>query len=260
MRARRRGRVRRLGHLQERGPGARARARSCARPRTGTTPARCSRASRGLGERDGRHRDGDARRARAAREPGLVSGRARPCTSRSASRRPIPSGCARRCARSRSRRSSPHVGGELFASHLPLLLDADARRRTARCSVTSRAATRTSRAFDGGTPTLAVFQARTPTSRRAGTRRTPNVPTWNYVAVHASGPLVRIEEEDRVLALLARTAAAFEPREGGWTPDVVPATSSASSLPRSSPSSCRSSGSRASASSRRTRAAPTGAA
>ena len=49
--ARRRGGVRRLGHLQERGPGARARA-PCVRAThaLATTPRRCSPSQRGLGE------------------------------------------------------------------------------------------------------------------------------------------------------------------------------------------------------------------
>ena len=72
--ARRRGGVRRLGHLQERGPG-RARARDRARHHALGRPGRGARGVPRPRGRDARPRDGEARRARAAREPRLVGGR-----------------------------------------------------------------------------------------------------------------------------------------------------------------------------------------
>ena len=115
------------------------------------------------------------------------------------------------------------VGGELYATHVPLLLDAD---RGAHGTLLGHVAAenRHHEAFDGRTPALAIFHGpHAYVSPRWYAPGVPHVPTWNYVAVHATGPLVRIDAADRVLALLARLSAEFEPAEGGWTPPGVPA-------------------------------------
>lgn len=52
-------------------------------------------------------------------------------------------------------------------------------------------------------------------------RSAPQVPTWNYEAVHARGRARAIEDPDRVRAILAELAVRFEP-DGGWTIDAVP--------------------------------------
>ena len=98
--ARRRGGVRRLGHLQERGPG-RARARDRARDHALGRPRGGARGEPRPRGGDARHRDGEARRARAAREPRLVGGAA---TARSASSR---SRATSRRTRRRSRAWAP---------------------------------------------------------------------------------------------------------------------------------------------------------
>ena len=114
------------------------------------------------------------------------------------------------------------MDGELFATHVPLLLDAD---RGAHGTLLGHVAAenRHHEAFDGRTPALAIFHGpHAYVSPRWYAPGVPHVPTWNYVAVHAAGPLVRIDAADRVLALLARLSAEFEPAEGGWTPGGVP--------------------------------------
>ena len=83
--ARRRGRVRGLGHLQVRGPGDRARAAIVEATTHFKDPERVARASEGLGNGDALARDAQARRGSAARQPRLVSALA-------PGRRPRPAG------------------------------------------------------------------------------------------------------------------------------------------------------------------------
>jgi transcriptional regulator len=49
------------------------------------------------------------------------------------------------------------------------------------------------------------------------------VPTWNYVAVHAIGPVEVIEDADRLLALVSRLTDRHEaPRAAPWTVSDAP--------------------------------------
>jgi transcriptional regulator len=115
------------------------------------------------------------------------------------------------------------VGGELFATHVPLVLDPE-RGPLGTLVGHVAAENRHAEAFDARTPSLAIFSGpHAYVSPRWYAPGVPHVPSWNYVAVHATGPLVRIDGEDRVLAILARSAAEFEPAVGGWTPGSVPA-------------------------------------
>jgi transcriptional regulator len=114
------------------------------------------------------------------------------------------------------------VRGELFATHVPLALDA-ARGPHGTLLGHVAAENAHAEAFDGRTPALAIFAGpHTYVSPRWYAPGVPHVPSWNYVAVHATGPLVRIDAQDRVLSLLSRSAAEFEPSQGGWTPGSVP--------------------------------------
>jgi transcriptional regulator len=115
-----------------------------------------------------------------------------------------------------------HVGGELFATHVPLVLDAG---RGANGTLLGHVAAENAHAeaFDGRTPALAIFSGpHAYVSPRWYAPGVPHVPTWNYAAAHASGPLVRIDDDARAAQVLARLAAEFEPSEGGWTPASVP--------------------------------------
>jgi transcriptional regulator len=114
------------------------------------------------------------------------------------------------------------VRGVLFATHVPLVLDAE---RGTHGTLFGHVAAENAHAeaFDGRTPSLAIFSGpHAYVSPRWFAPGVPHVPTWNYTSVHATGPLVRIDDEARVAQLLARIAAEFEPREGGWTPASVP--------------------------------------
>jgi transcriptional regulator len=115
-----------------------------------------------------------------------------------------------------------HVRGELFATHVPLLLDTE---RGPHGTLLGHVAAENAHAeaFDGRTPALAVFAGpHTYVSPRWYAPGVPHVPTWNYTAVHATGPLVRVDDDERAAAILGRLAAEFEPSEGGWTPASVP--------------------------------------
>jgi transcriptional regulator len=50
----------------------------------------------------------------------------------------------------------------------------------------------------------------------------PAVPTWNYAAVHVSGPMRRIARPERLRALLAELVAAYEPRGSSWKMGELP--------------------------------------
>jgi transcriptional regulator len=116
-----------------------------------------------------------------------------------------------------------HVRGELFATHVPLLLDA-ARGPNGTLLGHVAAENAHAEAFDGRTPALAIFSGpHAYVSPRWYAPGVPHVPTWNYAVVHATGPLVRIDDEARAAVILARLAAEFEPSEGGWKLESVPA-------------------------------------
>lgn len=114
------------------------------------------------------------------------------------------------------------VDGELFATHVPLLLDAA---RGARGTLVGHVARGNphARAFDGATPALAIFHGPHAYVSPSAYASAPNVPTWNYVAVHAGGRPRVVEDAAAVRAWLARTSAAYE-GDGAeaWRLDAVP--------------------------------------
>jgi transcriptional regulator len=101
------------------------------------------------------------------------------------------------------------VGGVPFASHLPLLLDAS---RGALGTLEGHVAGPNPHkdAFDGATPALAIFHGPHSYVSPRWYAGGPNVPTWNYVAVHAVGKPRQVSDAARVRDLLARTATLFE--------------------------------------------------
>jgi transcriptional regulator len=75
--------------------------------------------------------------------------------------------------------------------------------------------------FADGQRTLVVFQGPHRYVSPRWYRSPVNVPTWNYVAVHAQGPSRIIEERSQVHAILERTVARFEAgSERPWRFDV----------------------------------------
>lgn len=101
------------------------------------------------------------------------------------------------------------VGGVPFATHLPLLLDAS---RGALGTLEGHVAGPNPHqdAFDGDSQALAIFHGPHSYVSPRWYAGAPNVPTWNYVAVHAVGKPRQVSEAARVRDLLARTAALFE--------------------------------------------------
>jgi transcriptional regulator len=115
--------------------------------------------------------------------------------------------------------------GALFATHVPLVLDAGRGPLGTLVGHVARANPH-GRAFDGRTPALAIFVGPhayvSPRWYRSGPR---NVPSWNYAAVHASGTPRAVDDPAAVQDLLARTSAIYEAgAKEPWTPSAAPAT------------------------------------
>jgi transcriptional regulator len=114
------------------------------------------------------------------------------------------------------------LDGEPFATHVPLLLDAD---RGPLGTIVGHVARGNphARAFDGVTPALAIFRGPHAYVSPRWYASEPNVPTWNYVAVHAAGRARVLDDAKQVRELLARTAALYEDAAEPWTLDALPA-------------------------------------
>ncbi len=108
------------------------------------------------------------------------------------------------------------VDGAPYVTHLPLLLDRE--RRTLYGHLAS-ANPQTSALFEGQS-TLAVFQGpHAYISPRWYAE--PNVPTWNYIAVHAYGRAVRLDDAG-LAGLLERLTARYETETERWHPGLLP--------------------------------------
>jgi transcriptional regulator len=114
------------------------------------------------------------------------------------------------------------LDGEPFATHVPLLLDADRGPLGTLVGHVARGNPH-ARAFDGATPALAIFRGPHAYVSPRWYASEPNVPTWNYQAVHAVGRPCVQDDAKRVRDLLVRTAALFESGPAPWTVDAVPA-------------------------------------
>lgn len=99
--------------------------------------------------------------------------------------------------------------GAPFATHLPILVDpARGTLGTLRGHVAR--ANPHWRYLAAGRPTLVIFSGAHAYVSPSWYATHPSVPTWNYVAVHASGRPRLLEEPARVTALLARMVAVYE--------------------------------------------------
>jgi transcriptional regulator len=100
------------------------------------------------------------------------------------------------------------VDGVPFASHLPMLLDRTAGPHGTVFGHMARA--NPHRRGLAGLTALAVFSG--PHAYVSPTwYETDNVvPTWNYTAVHAYGPVQLVEERDALLAIVQRSVALYE--------------------------------------------------
>ncbi|WP_029422577.1 FMN-binding negative transcriptional regulator [Alicyclobacillus macrosporangiidus] len=97
-------------------------------------------------------------------------------------------------------------GGELTATHLPFVFDADGRRLWAHMA----RANPQWRDLHGQTA-LVVFQGPHAYISPSWYEVPQSVPTWNYVAVHVYGRCSVIEDEGELADLLAKTVRFYEP-------------------------------------------------
>lgn len=109
------------------------------------------------------------------------------------------------------------IDSEPFVTHVPLLLD---RERQVLLGHLANANPQTAALFEGQ-QTLAVFQGpHAYISPRWYAR--PNVPTWNYVAVHAYGRATRLDDAG-LADLLERLTATNETDDDAWRGALFPA-------------------------------------
>jgi transcriptional regulator len=101
------------------------------------------------------------------------------------------------------------IDGAPFATHVPLLLDPARGSLGTLVGHMARANPHWQR-FDGRTPALAIFHGPHAYVSPRWFASTPNVPSWNYEVVHASGAPRVLEDPAVVRALLERSAAVFE--------------------------------------------------
>ena len=110
-----------------------------------------------------------------------------------------------------------HGQSGLVASHLPLLLDADAGPHGRLVGHMARA---NPQWRDIGGEVMAVFAGPHAYVSPSWYQEQGTVPTWNYVAVHAYGTFRLVEERDELLAILRRSVVTYEgERPGAWTFD-----------------------------------------
>lgn len=108
-------------------------------------------------------------------------------------------------------------------THLPLILDPSRGTYGTLIGHVARVNPHVGKLSDGS-PSLAIFHGPHAYVSPAWYRTTPSVPTWNYVAVHASGVPRVLTSEDSVHAVLTRTTAAFEHPESPYRMDELPTT------------------------------------
>jgi transcriptional regulator len=116
---------------------------------------------------------------------------------------------------------TPEVGGELWVSHVPLL----ARRRERGVVLAGHFARANEhwKAFGAGAPATAIFRGPHAYVSPAWYVKSPAVPTWNYVVVHAAGPVRLVEDETTLAEMVRELAERFEGRgASAWHPDQVP--------------------------------------
>jgi transcriptional regulator len=112
--------------------------------------------------------------------------------------------------------------GAPFVTHLPMLLDA-ARGPLGTLRGHVARANPHWRYLAAGRPTLVVFAGAHAYVSPSWYAAHPSVPTWNYVAVHASGVGALVEEAERVKALLADLVRVYENAGGtAWSFESLP--------------------------------------
>jgi len=107
------------------------------------------------------------------------------------------------------------------ASHVPLWLDPDEGPLGTLYGHLARANPQW-RGFDGRGQVLAVFAGPHGYVSPRWYASAAQVPTWNYVAVHARGAARLVDDPARVHAVLRKLAGHHEPEAGGWSVDELP--------------------------------------
>jgi transcriptional regulator len=115
----------------------------------------------------------------------------------------------------------------LLASHVPLLLDPDPAPYGTLIGHVAKPNPH-ARAVDPNTDTLAIFQGPdgyiTPSWYATKQETGKVVPTWNYSAVHAYGPLEVFDDPERLLQVVTRLTERHEaPRSAPWAVSDAPA-------------------------------------
>lgn len=114
------------------------------------------------------------------------------------------------------------LDGVPYTTHVPLLLDPE-RGPFGTLRGHFAAANPQWQVFDGRTQVLAIFQGPHAYVSPRWYAGTPNVPTWNYQAVHAYGPAATRDDPawlDRMLDDLAETLESGQPDP--WRPSELP--------------------------------------
>jgi transcriptional regulator len=118
--------------------------------------------------------------------------------------------------------ATPAATGELIASHLPFLLDAERGRFGTLVAHMARANEHAD-LLSVSTASLVVFTGPHAYISPTWYAAQPAVPTWNYCAVHATGA-PRLLDEAATRAYLTRLAQRFEGRStGAWSFELQPA-------------------------------------
>jgi transcriptional regulator len=113
--------------------------------------------------------------------------------------------------------------GAPFATHLPILVD---ERRGPLGTLRGHGARANphGRHLAAGRPTRVVFSGAHAYVSPSWYATHPAVPTWNYVAVHASGTGALVEDAEQVRALLADLVHVYEsPGPEAWSFEALPA-------------------------------------
>ena len=113
--------------------------------------------------------------------------------------------------------------GAPFATHLPILVD---ERRGPLGTLRGHVARANPhwRHLAAGRPTLVVFSGAHAYVSPSWYATHPAVPTWNYVAVHASGTGALVEDAEQVRALLADLVHVYaSPGPEAWSFEALPA-------------------------------------
>ncbi len=114
----------------------------------------------------------------------------------------------------------------LIASHVPMLLDAEAGPYGTLVGHLAKPNPQ-GRGVAAGVEALAIFQGPdayiTPNWYATKREHGKVVPTWNYVAIHAYGPLELFDDADRLLDVVTRLTDRHEgPRDAPWAVTDAP--------------------------------------